>query len=88
MDVQLLTSYEKSQIAERQPLPERYLGLSDEEMDARLGVAKAALGERLALDELGLLVGGQELDVHGRRGSSQRPELSRVCENSIVLRRA
>ena len=49
MDVQLLTAYEKSQLVERQPLAERYLGLSDEEMDARLGVAKAALGERLVV---------------------------------------
>ena len=49
MDVQLLTTYEKSQLAERQPLPERYLGLSDDEMEARLGVAKTALGERLVV---------------------------------------
>ena len=30
----VLTAYEKEHISERQPLPERYLGLSDEEMDA------------------------------------------------------
>ena len=33
MLIPLLTEYEKEHIAERQPLPERYLGLSDEEMD-------------------------------------------------------
>jgi quinolinate synthase len=45
----LLTEYEKSQIAERQPLPDRYLGLTDEEMDQRIGDAKAALGSRLLI---------------------------------------
>jgi len=49
MDVQLLTEYEKTQIAERQPLPERYLGLSDEEMDPRIEAARAALGETVVL---------------------------------------
>ena len=34
MQIPLLTAYEKEHISERQPLPERYLGLSDEEMDA------------------------------------------------------
>jgi quinolinate synthase len=43
----VLTEFEKSQIAERQPLPERYLGLSDEELDRRIVEAKAALGSRL-----------------------------------------
>ena len=37
----LLTTYEKEHIAERQPLPERYLGLSDEEMDRRIAAARA-----------------------------------------------
>ena len=45
----VLTEYEKEHIAERQPLPERYLGLSDEEMDARIAAAKAALGRRLVI---------------------------------------
>ena len=35
MLIPLLTEYEKTQIGERQPLPERYLGLYDEEMDRR-----------------------------------------------------
>jgi quinolinate synthase len=45
----VLTAYEKEHIAERQPLPQRYLGLSDEEMDSRIAVAKAALGRRLVI---------------------------------------
>jgi quinolinate synthase len=49
MNVQLLTDYEKTQIGERQTLPERYLGLSDEEMDLRIAAARAALGERLVI---------------------------------------
>ena len=45
----VLTAYEKEHISERQPLPERYLGLSDEEMDARITAARAALGGRLVI---------------------------------------
>ena len=45
----LLTDYEKEHISERQPLPERYLGLPDEEMDRRIAAAKAALGRRLLI---------------------------------------
>ncbi len=45
----LLTDYEKEHLAERQPLPDRYLGLSDEEMDRRISAAKAALGPRLII---------------------------------------
>jgi quinolinate synthase len=45
----VLTEYEKEHISERQPLPERYLGLSDEEMDVRIAAAKAALGRRLVV---------------------------------------
>ena len=44
VQVPLLTAYEKANIAERQPLPEKYVGLSDEEMDARI----AAAGRRSA----------------------------------------
>src|SRR6478752_2348267 len=47
--IPLLTEYEKEHISERQPLPERYIGLSDEEMDARIAVAKAKLGRRLVI---------------------------------------
>jgi len=45
----VLTAYEKEHISERQPLPEAYLGLSDEEMDVRIAAAKAALGRRLVI---------------------------------------
>jgi quinolinate synthase len=49
MLIPLLTEYEKEHIAERQPLPERYLGLSDEEMDSRILAARATLGRRLVI---------------------------------------
>jgi quinolinate synthase len=45
----LLTDYEKTHITERQALPERYLGLSDEEMDRRIAAAKATLGRRVVI---------------------------------------
>jgi quinolinate synthase len=45
----VLTAYEKEHIGERQPLPERYLGLSDEEMDRRIAAARARLGGRLVI---------------------------------------
>ena len=49
MDIKLLTDVEKASIGERQPLPERYLRLSDDEMDARIAEAKRTLGERLVI---------------------------------------
>jgi quinolinate synthase len=45
----VLTAYEKDHIAERQPLPERYLGLTDEEMDQRIAAARAQLGRRVVI---------------------------------------
>ena len=45
----VLTAYEKEHLSERQPLPDRYVGLSDEEMDRRIAAAKAALGSRLVI---------------------------------------
>jgi quinolinate synthase len=45
----VLSDYEKTHLSERQPLPERYLGLPDEEMDARIAAAKAKLGRRLVI---------------------------------------
>ncbi|MGE3189760.1 MAG: quinolinate synthase NadA [Vicinamibacterales bacterium] len=45
----VLTEVEKASLHERQPLPERYLGLTDEEMAVRIAAAKAALGERLVI---------------------------------------
>jgi quinolinate synthase len=49
MDIKLLTDVEKASIGERQPLPERYLRLSDDEMDARIAEAKRTLGERVVI---------------------------------------
>jgi quinolinate synthase len=45
----VLTAYEKEHLSERQPLPEQYVGLSDEEMDTRIQAAKATLGRRLVI---------------------------------------
>src|SRR6478735_3394657 len=45
----VLTAYEKEHISERQPLPERYLSLTDEEMDRRILAAKRELGRRLVI---------------------------------------
>ena len=49
MDIKLLTEVEKASIGERQPLPEKYLRLSDDEMDARIAAAKAKLGDRVVI---------------------------------------
>ena len=49
MQIPLLTAYEKANLTERQPLPEKYVGLSDEEMDARIAAAKKTLGRRLVI---------------------------------------
>jgi quinolinate synthase len=45
----VLNEVEKASLRERQPLPERYLGLSDDEMDRRIAAARAALGDRLVI---------------------------------------
>src|SRR6478736_5796785 len=47
--IPVLTSYEKEHLSERQPLPERYVGLSDAEMDARIAAARETLGRRLVI---------------------------------------
>jgi quinolinate synthase len=49
MDVQLLTDYERTRLSDRQPLPESYLRLPQEELDVRIAAAKAALGDRLVI---------------------------------------
>jgi quinolinate synthase len=49
MDIKILTDFEKQSIGERQPLPERYLRLSDDELEARIAAAKATLGERVVI---------------------------------------
>jgi len=45
----VLNEVEKASIGERQPLPERYLGLSDDEMADRIATARATLGDRLVI---------------------------------------
>src|SRR5581483_10292917 len=45
----ILTAYEKDHLGDRQPLPDRYLGLTDQDMDRRLAAAKAALGTRVVI---------------------------------------
>jgi quinolinate synthase len=47
--IPLLTEFEKNSISERQALPEKYLGLSDAEMDVRIAAAKQTLGDRLVI---------------------------------------
>ncbi|HKE85828.1 MAG TPA: quinolinate synthase NadA [Vicinamibacterales bacterium] len=47
--IPLLTEYEKEHLSERQALPEKYLGLSDEEMVRRIAEARATLGSRLVI---------------------------------------
>ena len=47
--IPLLTEFEKSHISERQALPDKYLGLSDAEMDARITAARRKLGSRLLI---------------------------------------
>jgi len=49
MDIKLLTQVEKESIGERQPLPDKYLRLSDDEMDERIAAAKKALGDRVVI---------------------------------------
>jgi quinolinate synthase len=45
----VLNEVEKKSLHQRQPLPNAYLALSDEEMDVRIAAAKAALGDRLVI---------------------------------------
>jgi quinolinate synthase len=49
LDIKLLTQVEKESIGERQPLPEQYLRLSDDEMDERITAAKRSLGSRVVI---------------------------------------
>ncbi len=44
-----LTEFEKAHISERQALPEKYLGLSDAEMETRIAAARKTLGGRLMI---------------------------------------
>jgi len=45
----VLTDHEKTHLGERQPLPDRYVGLDDEDMDRRIATARAALGTRVVI---------------------------------------
>lgn len=45
----VLNDFEKQSINERQALPDKYLGLSDEEMEQRIAAAKWTLGSRLVI---------------------------------------
>ena len=45
----VLNDVEKQSLHERQPLPDVYLGLSDDEMELRIAAARAALGDRLVI---------------------------------------
>ncbi len=45
----MITAYEKEHISERQALPDKYLGLSDQEMDVRISAAKRQLGNRVII---------------------------------------
>src|SRR5215831_16621565 len=47
--IPVLTAYEKEHVFERQALPDRYVGLSDAEMDVRIAAAKRTLGRRLII---------------------------------------
>ena len=47
--IPLLTEFEKEHISERQALPEKYLGLSDAEMEVRIAAAKQTLGSKLVI---------------------------------------
>ena len=47
--IPLLTEFEKEHISERQALPEKYLGLSDLEMERRIATARRELGSRLVI---------------------------------------
>src|SRR5882672_511554 len=47
--IPLFTEYEKENISARQPLPEKYLGLADAEMEARISAAREKLGRRLVI---------------------------------------
>ena len=47
--IPLLTEFEEAHISERQALPDQYLGLSNTEMDIRIGAARQKLGSRLLI---------------------------------------
>ena len=89
--IPLLTEFEKEHISERQALPEKYLGLSDAEMDARIAAARAN-ARRPARDprpSLSARRGHQVRRLHRRlvppRPADRQPSRGRLHR---VLRRA
>ena len=92
MDIKLLTDFEKQSIGERQPLPERYLRLSDDELDARIAAAKATLGDRVRHPRPPLPArrGDQVRRLHrrfaeavARRGQPHRGRLHRLLRRAL-----
>ena len=49
MTIEVPTRFEQNDTGDRQPLPDRYLGLTDAEMDGRIIAAKAALGTHVLI---------------------------------------
>ena len=47
--LQVLTDYERTQLDQRQPLPDAYRRLPDADMDARITAARKALGDRVVI---------------------------------------
>jgi quinolinate synthase len=47
--IPLLTDFEKEHLSERQSLPDKYLGLSDTEMEGRIAAARCELGSSLVI---------------------------------------
>ncbi len=77
MDVKVLTEYEQSSLSQRQPLPDRYLKLDLDTMDAGIRDAKRRLGDRLLI--LGHHYQRDEVLVHADVvGDSWK--LSRECK--------
>ena len=59
MDIKLLNQVEKESIGERQPLPDRYLRLSDDEMDEIQERLKLAAGARARVTNAVVLRAGE-----------------------------
>ena len=81
MDVKELTAFESSSLRQRQPLPEAYMDLTADEMEARIRAARADLGTRLVI--LGHHYQRDEVIVHAdivgdswklSREAASRPE--------------
>ena len=49
MTIEVPTRFEQNDTGDRQPLPDRYLGLTDADMDDRIIAAKSALGTHVLI---------------------------------------